>query len=205
MKNFKFFAFAIFLLTTLACTNKHEHEHSHHKEKEHSHGDSHAHSEHKDHGDSHHHGNLSAHVHGEAVLNIALESAEHLSIELHIPGESVIGFEYKPKTEADKKKQAAIEAKIKSDFMTTLGFPTNARCEAHGAPSHSIAYEGDHHSEWKIALEVHCHEGIADKTLNVDFTKLFNKIETLRVQLIGDELQKALTLKAGKGAIELKQ
>ena len=70
-----------------------------------------------------------AHVHGVGAINIAVEKDE-LELEFKIPSESLVGFEWKPKTDAERKAIDDALALLR-DPSKVLELPENAKCEVH--------------------------------------------------------------------------
>ena len=67
-----------------------------------------------------------AHVHGEGVLNIAVENGQIL-MELEAPGADIVGFEHEPKTDADKAAIAKAAATLE-DGAALFQFSPDAQC-----------------------------------------------------------------------------
>ncbi|MEO1793425.1 MAG: DUF2796 domain-containing protein [Pseudomonadota bacterium] len=71
-----------------------------------------------DHDDGHkEHTQLSAHMHGEGKLNIAIEG-KTIKVELMAPSADIVGFEYAPKTK--KEKAAVADAKAKLEKASSV-------------------------------------------------------------------------------------
>lgn len=61
-----------------------------------------------------------AHVHGKAQLHVAVEGSK-VTLMLEVPGDSVVGFEYSPKTPEDTEKvQNALNSLGKAENLFTL-------------------------------------------------------------------------------------
>ncbi len=83
----------------------------------------------------------SAHVHGFASINLAIEGDE-LEIEFVSPADSIVGFEYEPSTAAERKAvKDAIALLQNPEKMFSL--PASAGCELHEVEAERHA-EGDH-------------------------------------------------------------
>jgi hypothetical protein len=83
----------------------------------------------------------SAHVHGFATINLAIDD-EELQIEFVSPAESIVGFEYEPSTAAERKAVADANALLRNPAKLFV-LPTSAGCELHEVEAERHA-EGDH-------------------------------------------------------------
>ena len=88
----------------------------------------------------------SAHVHGFASINLAIDD-EELQIEFVSPAESIVGFEYEPSTAAERKAMADAIALL-GNPAKLFALPASAGCELHEVEAERHA-EGEHeeHSE----------------------------------------------------------
>ena len=88
----------------------------------------------------------SAHVHGFASVNLAIDGGE-LEIEFASPAESIVGFEYAPSTAAER--QAVTDAiALLRNPASLFVLPASAGCELHEAAAERHA-EGDHEAHAK--------------------------------------------------------
>lgn len=69
---------------------------------------------------------LGPHAHGHGTLDVAIEAGS-VRMELHAPGDDIVGFEYTAKTPEDKAKVAAAMATLK-DVVALLAIPAAAQC-----------------------------------------------------------------------------
>lgn len=83
----------------------------------------------------------SAHVHGFASINLAIDD-EELQIEFVSPAESIVGFEYEPSTAAERKAVADAIALLR-DPEKLFALPASAGCELHEVEAERHA-EGEH-------------------------------------------------------------
>ena len=91
-----------------------------------------------------------AHVHGEAVINIVIENGE-IEAAFKSPLMSITGFEYEPKSEADKALQAQALLKFK-DVYSLVKLPPSAQCfvddvEVHLTSENSEEALATHHKD----------------------------------------------------------
>ncbi|MBN8554095.1 MAG: DUF2796 domain-containing protein [Deltaproteobacteria bacterium] len=148
-----------------------------------------------------------AHVHGVAELSLAIEDKGGV-IAFEAPSESIYGFEHAAKTPAEKKARDQAMDKLKNlgkilAFDATLGckiqvdkidaFVTDDD-DDHGHSSH-----GDVHASFKV----NCSKPLKNSEVSFSFSNAFSRLNTLKVQIIGDDKQSSVELKKGNGKIKL--
>jgi hypothetical protein len=99
-----------------------------------------------------------AHVHGFASINLAIQNDE-LQIEFISPAESIVGFEYEPDTDAERKAVADAIALLRKP-ENLFGLPADAGCQLHEAKAERHAEEehdehDDEHAEHDEHKEEH--------------------------------------------------
>ena len=100
----------------------------------------------------------SAHVHGIASINLAIDGKE-LEIEFVSPAEGIVGFEYEPSTAAERKAvKDAIALLRNPDKLFSL--PANAGCELHEveAERHAEDEHDDHEHAKHEEHDEHDHD-----------------------------------------------
>ncbi len=97
----------------------------------------------------------SAHVHGIATLNLAIEGDE-LEIEFVSPADNIVGFEHEASTSAERN---AIKTAIKKleNATTLFDLPSSAGCKLHEAEVRHTHDEHDEHGH-----DDHAHEAKHD-------------------------------------------
>jgi hypothetical protein len=173
----------------------HEEEHNgdHEGEDEHE-----ADEEHREHG---------AHEHGAAELMIAW-SGNELAIDLETPAHNVFGFEYAPKTDAEKALVDESVASLESGAL--LQFNPEANCtlvsgtvetefsedaHEHEEDEEHNEEEEETHSDVVVAYNIQCQQ--PDKLESLDVSQLFAQFpnfESLRAQWVSDTAQSAKDL-----------
>ena len=101
--------------------------------------------EHHDHGHDHSHDSLSAHEHGAAELDAALDGAT-LEIELRSPAMNLVGFEHAPRSDADKAKIAGARKQLEQPD-SLFGLTPAAGCTLAKTELESPLFEGGHSHE----------------------------------------------------------
>lgn len=99
----------------------------------------------------------SAHVHGFASINLAIDD-EELQIEFVSPAESIVGFEYEPSNASERKAVADAIALLRNPTNLFV-LPASAGCELHEVEAERHA-EGEHeeHAEHDEHGDEHAHE-----------------------------------------------
>ena len=156
---------------------------------------------------------LEAHQHGVATLNIALEE-QQLALELHSPAINIVGFEYQPRSDADKQAVLVAERTLKNEQLLFKLTPA-AQCALsavsinndlaeHSDEHHSPAeHEDQHqHSDIQVSYQFNC--AVPAKLAEIDLDgvfKAFPLTETIHVQLISANAQQGVELSQGNTAI----
>ncbi len=121
----------------------------------------------------------SAHVHGFASINLAIDDKE-LQFEFISPAESIVGFEYAPSNAAERKAVADAIALLR-DPAKLFALPASAGCELHeveaerhGEGEHEEHAEHDAHSEDEHAQhddhgDAHAHEDSGAGAIHSEF------------------------------------
>ena len=170
-----------------------------------------------------------SHEHGSANLMLAIEG-DKLQIGIEVPSESLIGFEYFPKSRSDRKKfNEAI--KILSNPSKFFSTPDDAEClltgfnvsqtlfsgeeedehghekkdehghDDHDEHGHEDSEEGEIHSEYRSNYSWNClHTDEIDSIGNKLFS-FFPRIEEIRVNWITTSGQGSLEIESGNNQI----
>lgn len=160
-----------------------------------------------------------AHVHGVAQLSIALESSSGGMIELHAPSESIFGFEHAPNGKKEEAAEREALQLLRAKIADYLGLKADLKCSVlvhkvevereheddnhdHEKKGHPKEHSGEH-SEVEAEYGFKCEKPIEGLSLDVDFAKGFPRIQTLEVQVLKSSTQNHVTLKKGKGKVQL--
>lgn len=144
-----------------------------------------------------------AHEHSAAEVDIVITGKGGV-IEVHVPAMSVIGFEYKPKTDADKmKRDAALEA-FKAKFPMMVAIDASKKCTYKPNNVH-IDYEEDDpdHSEVHGKFDVSCVNDPVGGVISFAFTKSYPGIERVKVQLLSGNQQAGAEIVKDKGTLTI--
>lgn len=117
---------------------------------------------------------VDSHEHGHAELSGVFDGQAGL-IELHIPAESIVGFETVPETDAQK---AAVEKAVETLTMNLKSLTSCTEVESEA----ELEIEGDH-AEFHAEIELEC----ATMPESIDFSSLFASfpnIEEIEAELI---------------------
>ena len=156
-----------------------------------------------------HHDSLSAHEHGAAELDAALDGST-LEIELRSPAVNLVGFEHTPSSEADKRKIADARKQLEQP-NGLFGLPAAAGCTLAETELESPLFEGeahddehehdgDHesqHSEIHAHYHFDCSTPRALQALDLQgLFKAFPGTHKIQAQLIGPNGQRGAQLDA---------
>ncbi|MCG8378278.1 MAG: DUF2796 domain-containing protein [Proteobacteria bacterium] len=157
----------------------------------------------------HHH---TAHVHGEALLNLAIDKNTVL-IEFESPAMNIIGFEHEPRTEEQINITKETNERLKN-YNSVLTIPgsqckqTDSTLEfAHDVDDEEEHHHDDHHeheevhSDYHLQYTVSC-ESLADLKIHINLFKHFPGIEHLDLNWINEQKQGKLELTSENNIIE---
>lgn len=134
-----------------------------------------------------------AHEHGAATLDVAVEG-KRVSIRLESPLDSLLGFERRPRTDAERKAAAELLTRLRQGkglFQPSPGAQCTLAEATVTAPvlesAGSDAKGG--HADLEAAYSFDCTQPGQLAELRVDLFDSFKRLERLNVQLIGSSGQ----------------
>ena len=158
----------------------------------------------------HEHEQHAAHVHGEALLLVAVDG-NAVEIELHSPAMNIIGFEHRPASEQQHKQlDAAIGILQDGDKLFSL--PAAAHCTMEKAqveaPYKNHGWHHEHeqaetHSEFSATYRYSCQKPALLKQLMVKLFEHFPMTEHIEAQSISARGQQAAELDSNNFILEL--
>lgn len=150
-----------------------------------------------------------AHRHGAGTLGIAFEEMKG-RLEFKIPSESVISFEYTPKTEKDKKTKEIQLMKLETNIADMVSFDASLKCQVTKDKIEVVKDEKEsaeahaEHSDTIATFNVSCDKSPIGTKIVFNFQRYFPKIEDLDVQIIVGNIQKSVEAKKNGTSVELK-
>lgn len=150
-----------------------------------------------------------AHLHGAGTLGIAFEGNKG-RLELKIPSDSIIGFEYTPKTDQDKKTRLAQLEKLEKNISEMIVFDSALKCRIIKDRVEVVKDEKEskeahaEHSDTFATFNVSCENSPAGTRLTFNFQKFFARIQDLDVQIIVGSIQKSIEVKQNNVSVDLK-
>ena len=158
------------------------------------------------------------HVHGEAKVNLAVESANKAVLQFISPGDSVFGFEHEAKSAADKKKQSDAIDKVKNKMAEMVLFDKSLNCTLTATKtdiqkekedeedksakdkSKKEVHHGEH-NELLAEFAVTCAKDMRGSMLNFAIGKVFPRIADVDVAVLADQEQASAEIKKDKGNV----
>lgn len=134
-----------------------------------------------------------AHEHGVVRLDVAVQ-ANTLSVQLEAPLDSVLGFEHKPRSAAERAAADAMQARLK-DAAALLRPDAAAQCRLTRAEVESAAADSDGHADIDARYEFDCRQPERLATLDLGLFEAFPRIQRIEVQVAGPKRQSGQTLK----------
>ena len=122
-----------------------------------------------------------AHTHGIAQLMVAVDKSSQLHVNLVIPLESLVGFEYQPKT--DKEKLEVENAKkMFADSSKLFALDAALKCQETQSDLNFV-YK-DSHAEGKYHVAYACKGLGSGKKFTVNVASVFPRIKKIQLQFI---------------------
>ncbi|XZG71241.1 ZrgA family zinc uptake protein [Chitinibacteraceae bacterium HSL-7] len=138
---------------------------------------------------AHDHG---AHVHGAAEIEVVIDG-NTIAVALESPADNLLGFEHAPKTDAQKKKLAAVTAQLQQP-NSVLTVP--AGCTAATPSVDMPAFKGGDHADIRAEYQLSCTS--RPESLTLALWKNFPRIERVKAAIAASDGQRALKLKRGQ-------
>lgn len=150
-----------------------------------------------------------AHVHGLVRLDIAIDG-KTLAVQLEAPLDSLLGFEHRPRTAAQKQAADALLQKMNND-STLIRPQGEAACkpspvtvESDTLQSTKPANGKDHaHADLEARFEFVCEQPEKLTFLEIGLFDAFKRIRKIEVQVAGSQGQSKQTLKRPEKMLRL--
>lgn len=156
---------------------------------------------------------LTAHQHGVATLDIALEDRQ-FTLELHSPAMNIFGFEYQPSSAADQQTILDAEQTLKNEQqLFKLSDAAQCALTAVSIENDLVEHNDDHqqsandeneqqHSDIQVSYQFNCTRPEKLKRIDLDgFFKAFPLTEKIRVQFISANVQQGADLSQSNTAL----
>lgn len=128
--------------------------------------------------EEHEHAHTEAHVHGKASLDLVMQGQD-LELSLSSPLDNLVGFEYKPKTNADKEKLNKAKAVLRAGDWAKLS--SAAQCQLKKVDLDEDFHEA--HADMDVELTFQCQKPELLNTLDLDLFRAFPNLKNLDVQV----------------------
>jgi hypothetical protein len=158
-----------------------------------------------------------SHVHGAAEVNIVAER-KSVAVEFRAPAEGVMGFEHEAKSDADQKKRDSALKTIKERIAELVIFDKKLGCLP-GAAEVSVvqtdeagkdaqsakgqAKKSGEHWEVRARHTFTCQGDPSGSRVRFGVSKLFPRIDEIKVQVLSGAKQTGATIKKDKGEVGL--
>ena len=153
---------------------------------------------------AHEHRQHGAHKHGSAKLGIAFESLKG-QLTLQLASDAIIGFEYVPTKEADKKKQSQALEKLETNIASMVVFEPTLKCVFSKEKLEVDHHDGGKHSDIGAIFNIVCEKDPLGSILTFNIQKFFPKLADVDVQLLFQDLQKSVEANTLGFKVELKK
>ncbi len=128
------------------------------------------------------------HAHGSGNVDIAIDSARRLIIELNISAESIFGFEHEAKSSQEKSAEIKALDILRSKDKPVILFDSALECVIKVLRV-QIESEKNGHRDVKAIYSVSCHQDLSGKKIRFPFLASFPRLKKLNVQVLSDYRQ----------------
>lgn len=129
---------------------------------------------------------LGAHEHGVVKLAMALE-LNKVDIDLDASAESLLGFEYLPKSPKEKETFAKLKLLWEKELFSLMTFEKNLDCKVIEA-SLLQKIEGSH-GDIEATAKIVCAKNLEGSDLQISLIQKFKKIKKINFDLIAEKTQ----------------
>lgn len=155
-----------------------------------------------------------SHVHGLVKLDVAID-AKTLTVQLEAPLDSLLGFEHRPRTAAQKQSAEAVLKRI-NDGASLIRPEAAALCKSIKTtveadalqPAPAAATKGakdDEHADLDASFEFTCEQPEKLTYIEIGLFDAFKRIQTIEVQVAGAKGQSKVTLKRPDKMLKLRR
>lgn len=143
---------------------------------------------------------LDKHIHGVGTLNIVQEG-NILLFDFEIPGNDIVGFEYKAEQQSDVKKvENAIDILSNYKNMITLSGSGECKIQSYSA---DIINEGKH-SEFISNYKFNCKNISKLKIIYLKYFNSFKNGQKLNIKILGEKKKSVYVIEKSKKLINVK-
>ncbi len=144
-----------------------------------------------------------AHTHGAGKMSIAFDGLNG-RIEFEVAAESILGFEYAPKTNSDKKVVAQAIKSFQKDFDQMLQFDSALGCVlSPDKVEQKMEGKTSSHSDFVATYNVQCKKFLINSRVKFNFSR-YEHLNDLDVTILIDAFQKTIEITNKESVIDLK-
>jgi len=152
-----------------------------------------------------------AHVHGLVRLDVAIDG-KRLTVQLEAPLDSLLGFEHRPRTAAQKQAADAL-LKQMNDGAKMIRPEGAASCKSTKTTVESEALQSanpvdgknEEHADLDASFEFACEQPDKLTFIEIEFFDAFKRIQKIEVQVAGAKGQSKQTLKRPDKMLRLRR
>ena len=144
-----------------------------------------------------------AHTHGAGKMSIAFDGLNG-RIEFEVAAESILGFEYTPKTNRDKKVVADAIKSFQKDFDQMLQFDSALGCVfSPEKVEQKMEGKTSSHSDFIATYTVQCKKSLMNSQVKFKFSR-FEHLNDVDVTFLIDAFQKTIEITNKESVLDLK-
>lgn len=128
---------------------------------------------------------LDAHVHGVVQVSIAVEEKQIL-LMLKSPAESLLGFEYRPRTKTEKEKITNLKMLLTKKVHTLFKSSKLESCKI-ASSDWKHSYSSSSHSSIYSETYLNCRSKLNGEKLEVTLFEMFPRVKVIHLKIISDK------------------
>lgn len=153
-----------------------------------------------------------AHVHGLVMLNVGVDGGR-LTLQLAAPLDSLLGFEHRPRTAAQRQAADALLKRLQED-RTLIRPAAAAQCmlgkitvesAALQSPAPAAGAQDSEHADLDASFEFNCRQPALLSDIELGLFDAFKRIQKIEVQVAGASGQFKQTLARPNGMLRLQR
>ncbi len=142
-----------------------------------------------------------AHLHGAGKISMAFDGKRG-KIELHVPAESLYGFEHEAKSKKDRQKKEQALLKLEEKISEMIVLDPSLKCEI--KKEIFEVNQQKNHAEVEAEFGVSCEAPVAGSEISFHMQKVFPRLRKVQVDVVADGVQKSLQVTNNGDSLGLK-
>ena len=133
--------------------------------------------------------NHKAHVHGAAILILAMETEITGSIDLDSAADSIMGFEHEAKSKADQAAKIAAFKMLRDQAASIIKFDKSLGCTVTATKVEMEKEAHGQHADINASFSVSCKKPVSGSQVEIGLIGMFPKLKKVSLQILSSSTQ----------------